>query len=54
MFDLWVIDFITSERRLVASELSYKKARKVARKRNKRDPFSLVIVVPLGFSLSDE
>lgn len=53
MFDLWIIDFITNERRLVASELSYKKAKRIARKSNKRDRFSLVIVVPLGFSLNE-
>lgn len=53
MVDLWLIDFITGEKIRVASELSYKKARKLARKKNKRDRFSLVIIVPFGFSLCE-
>jgi hypothetical protein len=52
MFDVWVIDFVSSERRLLRSELSWKQARKCVKKLNKSDPFSLAVVVPLGFSLA--
>ena len=53
MYDLWLIDFIANEKVLVASNLSYKKAKRVARKSNKRDRFAIVIIVPFGFSLNE-
>jgi hypothetical protein len=51
MFDVWVIDFVANEKRLIRSELSWKKANRLAKKMNKRDRFSLSIVVPLDFCL---
>ena len=51
MFDVWVIDFIADEKRLFQGELSWKKARKLSKRINKTDRFSLAIVVPFGFCL---
>ena len=51
MYSVWVIDFVANEKRLIRSELSWKKAKRLAKKMNKRDRFSLSIVVPLDFCL---
>lgn len=51
MFDVWTIDFVSGEKRLWKAELSRKKAKRLAKRFNKEDPFSLAIVVPLGFCL---
>ncbi len=51
MYSVWVIDFVANEKRLIRSELSWKKAKRLAKKMNKRDKFSLSIVVPLDFCL---
>lgn len=49
--EVWVLDFVANERALIKSSLSFKKAHKLRRKLQKKDPYSLFIVVPLGFSL---
>jgi hypothetical protein len=51
MFDVWVLDFVGNERALIESSLSLKRANKLRKKLQKQDPYSLFIVVPLGFSL---
>jgi hypothetical protein len=51
MYSVWVIDFVANEKRLIRSELSWKKANRLAKKMNKQDRFSLSIVVPLDFCL---
>lgn len=51
MFDLWLIDFVSGEKRLFQSELTWKKAKRLARKKRRKDRFSAWLVVPLGFDL---
>ena len=51
MYDVFVIDFIANEKRLWKSGLTWKKANRLRRKMQKRDRFSLWLVVPLDFLL---
>lgn len=51
MFDVWVIDFVANEKSVICEGVSHKKAKRICKKRQKRDPYSLFIVVPFGFSL---
>lgn len=52
MYDLWIIDFVANEKRLVKERMRWRKAKRLARKMNREDRFSLAIVVPFGFSLT--
>ncbi len=49
MYDVYLIDFVGRELRLFKSEMRWKKAKRLAKKLNRRDRFSLAIVVPLDF-----
>jgi hypothetical protein len=51
MYDVWIIDFVANEKRLYRGELSWKKARKLTRKLNKLDRYSLAVTLPFGFRL---
>jgi hypothetical protein len=51
MFDVWIIDFVANDKRLWKSGVSWKKAKKLAKKLNRKDRFSTALVVPFGFSL---
>lgn len=51
MYDVWLIDFVANEKRLFRGELSWRKAKRLVKRRNKKDRFSLFIVVPVGFCL---
>jgi hypothetical protein len=51
MYDVWVIDFVANEKRLFRSELSWKKANRLAKRMNRKDRFSLAVVLPFGFCL---
>jgi hypothetical protein len=51
MYDVWVIDFVANEKRLFRSELGWKKANRLVKRKNKKDRFSLFVVVPIGFCL---
>lgn len=51
MCSVWVIDFVANEKSVIREGISQKKAKRICRKRQKRDPYSLFIVVPFGFSL---
>jgi hypothetical protein len=49
MYDVYLIDFVGHELRLLKSELTWKKAKRLAKKLNQKDRFSLAFVVPLDF-----
>jgi hypothetical protein len=51
MFDVWVIDFVANEKSLFRSGLTWKKANRLARKKQQQDRFSAWLVVPLDFDL---
>lgn len=51
MFDVWVIDFVANEKRIWKSGLTWGKAKRLKRKMQRRDRFSVWIIVPLGFAL---
>jgi hypothetical protein len=51
MYDVWVIDFVANEKRLFRSDLGWKKANRLAKKMNRKDRFSLAVVLPFGFCL---
>ena len=51
MYSVWLIDFVANEKRLYREGLSWKKAKRLAKKMNRRDRFILSIVVPLDFCL---
>jgi len=52
MYDVYLLDFVGHEISLFKSELTWKKAKRLAKKINRRDRFSLAIVVPLGFDFA--
>ncbi len=49
MYDVWLIDFTTGAKRLATAGLKRKRAKRLRDKLNRRDRFSLAIVVPFGF-----
>jgi len=52
MCSVYVLDFVLTQIQLVGSEMSFKEAKRLAKKLNKRDPFSLAFVAPLGFDFA--
>lgn len=51
MYSVWVIDFVANEKSLFLSGLTWKKAKRLAKKKQRQDKFSAWLVVPLDFVL---
>jgi hypothetical protein len=49
MYSVWVIDFVANKKHLYQSELTWKKAKRLARKKQRQDRFSAWVVCPLDF-----
>jgi len=51
MYSVWVIDFVANEKSLFRAGMTWKKAKRLARKKQREDRFSAWLVVPLDFVL---
>lgn len=49
MYDVWVVDFVDCDHRVVITQLTWKQAKKARRKLNRSDKFSVAFIVPSGF-----
>lgn len=49
MYDVYLLDFVGHELRLLKSELTWKKAKRLAKRLNRKDRFSLAFVAPRDF-----
>lgn len=51
MYSVWFVDFIANEKGVFRSGLTLKKAKRLAKKKQRKDRFSAWLVVPLDFVL---